>query len=52
VTRQRLYLETLQRVLPQVGRKLVVDKDAGNIIPLLNLGEGALPIAPGKGGGS
>ncbi len=52
VTRQRLYLETMQRVLPRVGRKLVVDKDAGNVIPLLNLGDGAGLPAPLKGGGS
>ena len=52
VTRQRLYLETMERVLPRVGRKLIVDKDAGNVIPLLNLGDSSLPVAPGKGGGS
>ncbi|MCZ6649581.1 MAG: HflK protein, partial [Acidobacteria bacterium] len=52
VTRQRLYLETMERVLPNVGRKLIVDKDAGNVIPLLNLGDSSLPVAPGKGGGS
>ena len=27
VTRQRMYLETMQRILPNVGRKLYVDKD-------------------------
>jgi membrane protease subunit HflK len=52
VTRQRLYLETMQRVLPRVGRKLIVDKDAGNVIPLLNLGDGGRLPAPVKGGGS
>jgi len=52
VTRQRIYLETLQKVLPQVGRKLVVDEKAGNVIPLLNLGDGGGLPAPGKGGGS
>jgi membrane protease subunit HflK len=52
VTRQRLYLETMQRVLPRVGRKLIVDKDAGNVIPLLNLGGGGNLPAPVKGGGS
>ncbi|MFQ5718827.1 MAG: FtsH protease activity modulator HflK [Acidobacteriota bacterium] len=52
VTRQRLYLETLQNILPAAGRKLVVDGKAGNIVPLLPLGgdlSGLLP-APAKGG--
>ena len=37
VTRQRMYLETMQRILPRVGRKLYVDKDTGGIVPLLSL---------------
>jgi membrane protease subunit HflK len=55
VTRRRLYLETMQRVLPTVGRKLYVDKDATGVIPLLSLDGGpprsvpaaALPVAGG-----
>ena len=51
VTRLRIYLETLQQVLPRVGRKLIVDQKAGNVIPLLSLGDGALkPAAAGQGG--
>ena len=37
VTRRRLYLETMQRVLPMVGRKLYIDKDATGVLPLLSL---------------
>ena len=37
VTRRRLYLETMQRVLPRVGRKLYVDEDATGVLPLLSL---------------
>jgi len=37
VTRQRLYLETMQEVLPQVSRKIVLDEKAGQIFPLLQL---------------
>ena len=44
VTRRRLYLETMQRVLPRVGRKLYVDEDATGVLPLLSL-DGA-PIRP------
>ena len=38
VTRRRIYIETLNRVLPRVGRKLIMNKDAQNIVPLLQLG--------------
>ncbi|MFQ5670335.1 MAG: FtsH protease activity modulator HflK [Acidobacteriota bacterium] len=51
VTRRRIYLETLEAVLPKVGRKLIVDQQAGNVIPLLNLGGGPLAAAPAEKGG-
>ena len=35
VTRRRMYLETIQKVVPQVGRKIFMDKDAEGIIPLI-----------------
>ena len=35
VTRRRLYLETMQRVLPKLGAKVYMDKGAGSVIPLL-----------------
>jgi modulator of FtsH protease HflK len=38
VTRRRIYLETMQDVLPRVRNKLVVDGDRQTMIPLLNLG--------------
>ncbi|MCA9400528.1 MAG: FtsH protease activity modulator HflK [Candidatus Omnitrophica bacterium] len=37
VTRRRLYLETLEDVIPKAGQIYVVDPNANNIIPLLNL---------------
>ncbi|HJO18166.1 MAG: FtsH protease activity modulator HflK [Vicinamibacterales bacterium] len=37
VTRQRLYLETMQRVLPKVGGKLFLAEDANGVVPLLSL---------------
>lgn len=37
VTRQRLYLETMQEVLPQLQRKVILDDKATGILPLLNL---------------
>ena len=45
VTRRRLYLETMQRILPQVGRKLFVDEDTTGVLPLLSLdGNGTRPL--------
>lgn len=37
VTRTRIYLETMSRVLPKVKQKVVVDDQAKSILPLLNL---------------
>ncbi len=37
VTRQRIYLETLNKILPKVGKKLIVDEKIKGLIPLLDL---------------
>ncbi len=37
VTRRRLYLETMERVVPAAGGRLFVGKDANGILPLLPL---------------
>ena len=37
VTRRRLYLETMQRVLPKVGGKVFLAEDATGVLPLLSL---------------
>lgn len=37
VTRKRLYLETMQEVLPRIGRKLFLDEKARGVLPLLQL---------------
>ena len=37
VTRQRIYLETMSKILPKVGKKLVVDESVKGLIPLLDL---------------
>lgn len=39
ITRRRMYLETMQRVLPKMGRKIIVDEDAQSVLPLLQLNE-------------
>ncbi len=37
ITRERLYLETMEKVLPGVEKVIVPDKDSGNMLNLLNL---------------
>jgi len=37
VTRRRLYLETIQEVLPSVKNKIVLDEKATSVLPLLQL---------------
>lgn len=44
VTRRRIYIETLQDVMPQIRSKVIVDAQTQGILPLLNLGNaGARP---------
>lgn len=37
VTKQRLYLETMNTVLPKMGSKVIIDEDAKQFLPLMNL---------------
>jgi membrane protease subunit HflK len=37
VTRRRMYLETMAKVLPRMGSKLYIDKDAEGVLPILPL---------------
>ena len=46
VTRRRLYLETLTEVLPNLETKILLDKQAEQMLPLF------LPLSQGAGGGS
>ncbi|HQU73260.1 MAG TPA: FtsH protease activity modulator HflK, partial [Calditrichia bacterium] len=40
VTRQRIYLETMNKVLQRVGKKVITDDKAAGVLPLLNLNGG------------
>ena len=40
ITRQRIYLETMQEIYQAVDRKIIIDEDAGGVLPLLNLNQG------------
>lgn len=37
VTRRRIYIETLQDIMPGIRSKIIVDEQANGILPLLNL---------------
>jgi membrane protease subunit HflK len=45
VTRQRIYLETMERVLPRVGGKVFLDQNAKGLLPLLPLNSLAGAVA-------
>ncbi len=40
VTKKRMYLETMQKILPGIERVYVVDEEQSGILPLLNLDKG------------
>jgi membrane protease subunit HflK len=42
VTRTRLYIESMDRVLPKAKRKVVVDSKTKGLLPLLHLNEGGI----------
>ena len=50
VTRQRLYLEALSDVLPRLGGKVILDADARQFLPLMNLRQGSVAQPPAVGG--
>jgi len=37
VTKKRLYMETLQEVLPKLGHKIITDEKGNNVLPLLQM---------------
>ena len=40
ITQKRLYLETMEKVLPGIDKIIIPDKDSGNMLNLLNLNTG------------
>lgn len=37
VTKQRIYLETLEEILPKIGNKVVTDQNGNSVLPLLQM---------------
>lgn len=46
VTRKRIYLETMNRILPKLGRKVIIDEKARGILPLLQLDGSKQEVKP------
>jgi membrane protease subunit HflK len=40
ITKKRLYLETMQKILPNVEKIYIIDEDQKGVLPLLNLDKG------------
>ncbi len=43
ITRQRLYLETMTKIIPLMGRKVILDDSARNVLPFLPLNDALVP---------
>ncbi len=39
VTRRRIYLETMEKVMPRIGKKVIIDEQANQVLPLLPLNQ-------------
>jgi len=48
VTRRRLYLEAMAEVVPSLGGTIIIDEDARQFLPLLNLRQPGAPAAGGR----
>jgi modulator of FtsH protease HflK len=46
VTKKRIYLETMERLLPRLGNKIIVDERGNSVLPLLNLQSQSIPQLP------
>ena len=42
VTRRRMYLETMQKVMPQLERKIIMDEEGNQVLPLMQLNQGGI----------
>jgi modulator of FtsH protease HflK len=48
VTKKRIYLETMERIMQKTGNKVIMDEKGANILPLLNLNRTELLRQPGQ----
>lgn len=50
ITRERLYLDSMQEILSNSGPKIILDQQLEGPLPLLNLGDGTPPFGSAAGG--
>jgi len=48
VTRRRIYIETMEQVLPNIKSKIIMDSTTNNILPLLNLDSSSIKAKSGE----
>lgn len=46
ITRQRIYLETMAKIMPKVGKTVILDEETHGMLPHLNLNDPASPDSP------
>ena len=42
ITRKRIYLETMEQILPEINKVIIGNKKGGNVLPILPLGKNSL----------
>ena len=42
ITRKRIYLETMEEILPDINKVVMENKKGGNVLPILPLGKNSL----------
>ena len=42
ITRKRIYLETMEKILPEINKVIMGNKKGGNVLPILPLGKNSL----------
>ncbi|RLE15912.1 MAG: FtsH protease activity modulator HflK [Acidobacteria bacterium] len=42
ITKKRLYFETMQEIIPKIGKIVVIDEKAKSVLPFLNLSQGVV----------
>ena len=48
IFRQRVYLETMENILPKIGTKVITSGEGSNVLPLLNLNNMPTNVSGGK----
>jgi len=48
VTKRRIYIETMRQIVPKLGKKVILDDKASQVLPLLQLNPDASPIPKPK----